>query len=160
MTTSRLYRYLIFLIVIFSLVGLIDSFSIHLKDIVGNSNPSVFQSCDINSILNCETVAHSQAAYLFGVPVSLFGLMFYEAGLILSGLMLLGTKIVSWIYQLVTILILVAFIFSWHLIYVSWFGIGALCPYCLVSDASTTVITICWAILAYKEKFFLVKAKN
>ena len=148
---SRRSTVLISLILLFAAFGLFDSILIHLKEIDALTNPSAFDSCKIGAILDCSAVANSPYSKMFGVPVSLFGILFDQSMLILSITLLAGFKLKRWMWQVTTVIITLAFLFSIRLLIYSYFGIGFLCIYCLVSNISTTGIFIFWNALAYKQ---------
>ena len=93
---------------------------------------SVIQGCDI--------VAMSEYSTIGPLPVSLFGVLFYALMMAIS---------VAWFdmrkpvfFQYLPFLTIPAFLFSLWLIYVMFFKIGALCIYCLLSAATTTILML------------------
>lgn len=139
----------IILMILFGVVDFIDSFIIHLKEIAGSTNPSAFQSCQINSFLDCGVVAKSQYSHILGIPVSLIGILFAEGIILLGIVILFGFKLVQWQKTALSLVIAVALAFSYRLLFVSYFGLGVLCPYCIISNITTTLITISWFVYLY-----------
>jgi len=135
---------LLALITLFAAVGLVDAILVHLKEIASLTDPNAFNSCKINSVLDCSTVARSQYSHIFGFPVSLFGILFYDAILVLTITLLAGFQIRPWQAWVITVIAGISLAFSYWLLYISYFGIGALCPYCLVSDFCSTVVSLSW----------------
>jgi len=93
---------------------------------------SVIQGCDI--------VAMSDYSTIGPLPVSLFGVLFYAFMMAIS---------VGWFdtrkpvfFQYLPFITVPAFLFSMWLIYVMYFLIGALCIYCLLSAATTTILML------------------
>lgn len=137
---------LLVLAAVFAAVGLLDSVLVHLKEIAALTDVSAFGSCTINSLLDCGAVARSAYSHVFGVPVSLFGIMYYTAFLALVITMLSGFRPRPWQMWGVSLLATGSLAFSAWLLYISYYGIGALCPYCLVSDASSAIVCVAWLI--------------
>jgi uncharacterized membrane protein len=83
----------------------------------------------------CETVQRSAYAEIFGVPVAAFGLagyvMIFAGSLAPGDAARLGQAAVA----------LTAFAFSTYLVCVQVLVIGALCDWCLASDAVATAVT-------------------
>ena len=134
------------LLVIFALAGLIDSTLIHLKEIVAKTDPNAFASCSTDGILNCASVAASKYSHLLGIPVSLIGIWFYEASLILGIVLIMGLPLKRIHYILLTLGIAGSLTFSLYLLFMSYFGVGSLCRYCLISNATTLGISITWLV--------------
>lgn len=153
-TSTRFTKMLLAYIIIFAAVGLWDAFSIHLKEIEGATNPNVFKACNLNSILDCGTVARSKASQFLGVPVSLFGVLFYQASLFLGACLALEFPILSrrWLLWSINLVMATALLFSFRLLYISWFGLGVLCPYCLTSNLSTLIVVVSWFLFVLTKK--------
>lgn len=77
----------------------------------------------------CETVQSSQYSELMGVPVSLLGLACYVALFVTALLRSENARLAH------TALALTAAVFSTYLLYVQIELIGAVCQWCLASDA-------------------------
>lgn len=136
------------LVLLFALVGFIDSSLVHLKEIAAHSDPDAFASCSINAQFNCATVASSRYANLLGLPVSQIGMYFYEAAAIIAAVLLLGWKPSRTIVGLLTLAVTGGLLFSFYLLYMSYFGIGSLCIYCLISNVSTLGVVVGWLVFA------------
>lgn len=130
----------------FGVVDFIDSFIIHLKEIASTKDPSVLASCKIGSLLDCGAVVNSSYSHLFGVPVSLIGIIFAEAIFLLAVILLLGFTLEKWMKWVLSIILVCALSFSLYLLAMSYFGLGVFCPYCLVSNVSTLMITVGWFV--------------
>jgi uncharacterized membrane protein len=145
---TRSQKAALILFILFGVVGLVDSSLIHLKEIASLTTPDAFASCKINELLDCGAVARSHYSHLFGIPVSQLGMYFYEAVAVLGICLAFGFKLLRWQVIGLSLLMLGALFFSYNLLFVSYFGIGALCIYCLVSNLSTTVVVISWIVFA------------
>jgi uncharacterized membrane protein len=82
----------------------------------------------------CETVQSSEYATVAGIPVALLGLLAY-AVLFATALAAADTT-----RTLGAAVALTAFVFSSYLLFVQVAIIGAVCDWCVVSDAITTVL--------------------
>jgi uncharacterized membrane protein len=127
-----------------ALVGFLDSTIIHIKEFQSQTDPSALAGCRLNSYLDCARVTESVYSKLFGIPVSLWGMVFYQGMLLLALALLLGLPRYPWLLRLATAVVLPASVFSFYLLYMSWAGLGVFCPYCLVSNLSTTGILLAW----------------
>lgn len=137
----------------FGVVDFIDSFLIHLKEIASLKDPSVLTSCKIGSLLDCGAVVNSSYSHLFGIPVSLIGIIFAEAIFLLSIILLFSFSLKKWMKWILSLILVCALSFSCYLIFMSYFGLGVFCPYCLVSNVSTLMITMSWlAYLKFNNK--------
>ena len=105
----------------------------------------VFQEvagCPTSGPINCQTVLDSSYAKVFGVPLSLFGLLAYAAiaALALVPQLLksperkeLRTDADNWTWLLIFSGTIAMVIFSGYLVYLMSFKINAFCIYCLAS---------------------------
>jgi uncharacterized membrane protein len=91
----------------------------------------------------CETVQSSPYAEVLGVPVALLGLAAYS---LLVATALPRSEAALFVH---TVLALAAVVFSLYLFYVQVELIGAICDWCLVSDAIVSVLAIL-ALLRYR----------
>lgn len=93
---------------------------------------SVIQGCDI--------VAISEYSTIGPLPVSLFGVLFYAFMMAISVAWFDMRKAVF--FRHLPFITIPAFLFSMWLIYVMYFIINALCIYCLLSAATTTLLML------------------
>jgi uncharacterized membrane protein len=95
------------------------------------------------SLGSCETVQTSRWATLFGVPVAMWGVVFY--GVVLAvclaglGATLADSKRVS---QLLVVMSATGVLFSLWLTYLELFVIHAICMYCVVSAVLVTALFV------------------
>ncbi len=82
--------------------------------------------CDFNSFFNCDAATHSKAATLFGVPISLFGLLL--GMLLLMGLPIKSARYEATLHHILYINAIGCFI----LLVYSLVALGSLCPFCTV----------------------------
>lgn len=120
-------------ILLFSLVGMLDSGFLTYKHYTGGS-----LSC---SLLNgCDLVTTSRYSTILGTPISLFGLIFYVIIFVTSLMVLERQK-----YRLLPMMIILsagALAFSGYLIYLQAFVLHAFCLYCLGSAISSLFIFV------------------
>ena len=116
-----------------SLLGFIDATYLTLEHFLGK-----IPTCFV--VNGCERVLTSVYSQIFGVPLALFGSIFYLSILVLSFVYAEFKKEKFWIW-----LMLVSFVgfgASTAFIYIQLFILRAFCFYCLVSAASSTTIFI------------------
>lgn len=109
--------------------------------------------CVESGPFNCNVVLNSQYSELSGVPIAYLGFGVYA----LIGLIMLLEGKLAFLKQYGSLLIfgigLFAWLFSMWLVYVQFFLLEALCPWCLSHEANFTLlfITIAWRV--YRELF-------
>ncbi|MFH1276387.1 MAG: vitamin K epoxide reductase family protein [Candidatus Woesearchaeota archaeon] len=116
--------------------------------------------CDINDTISCSTVSNSPYSEMFGIPVSIFGLIGYTLFALSSFFLREKPKWLkegSFAKKLFSIgsiysLSLIALIFSLYLTYHEIFTIKAICILCILSQ----IIILIIAGLGYslKKKFY------
>lgn len=114
-------------------IGLLTSVYLYLADV-----SIVPLGCTLSS---CEKVNTSEYAYFFGIPLALFGVVFY-----------LGTIIVLYLkkYNLFFLAGIIGLLTSIYLTSVEAFILHAFCQWCLLS----AWVTVCIFILSFKMKNF------
>jgi uncharacterized membrane protein len=117
---------------IVSLIGLADSIYLTDENVTGRS-----VICTI--VAGCSEVLSSRYAVVAGVPLAAVGAAAYFSVFSLATLAAFGYRFAS---GLLTILVLLMFLFSLWLIYLQAFVIHAFCQFCLLSAAVTTALTV------------------
>jgi uncharacterized membrane protein len=130
---------------IVALLGLVDAAYLTYTRFLNIAPP-----CSLSILSGCAAVARSSYSVVFGVPLSLFGMIFYAAALAL-GLFLLCKKNLLASKLLVVFSVLGA-ISSVYFLYLQAFVIQAFCIYCVFSAICSFVL---FAISVY-----LFKAKD
>ena len=149
-STTRIQTLWLVVIALACAAGLIDSLLIHIKEVAtAGGDTHALASCSINSFINCTTVAQSKYAYFLKIPVAVLGIMFYVAALTTTTGLLFGFPLQKWQRELISVIVIGGLVFSLRLLFYSYFAIGSLCPYCLVSDFTSLVILIFWLLYAY-----------
>lgn len=85
----------------------------------------------------CETVTTSKYATLFGIPIALFGSLYYLTSFFLLFLYREGIKGVLNLFAALTVL---AFLITLYLLYLQIFVLEALCLFCLGSATTSTLL--------------------
>jgi len=118
-------------ILVLSLVGFADSAYLTVKHFTGGPlNCSVFHEC--------EKVTTSPYATVGGVPLALLGASYYLVVFLLTMAYVdLGKSgLLRWTSRLT----LVGFLASIYFVYLQLFVIRAICPYCMISAAASTLL--------------------
>jgi uncharacterized membrane protein len=119
-------------------IGFLDSVYLTAKRFLGGPIPCfVFTGCD--------TVSQSPYALLFGVPLSVIGILYYLTviGIVLFYFESGRTELM----KLFCALSAIGFVSSAYFIYLQAFVIKAFCFYCVLSAISSTVLFILGIIL-------------
>ena len=89
-------------------------------------------ACNINSQINCDDVARSDYAEIFGIPLAMWGVSFFLMLLVMAGLGLKAKEEKGWLESFLTIYILTAsgVLVSIILAGISFFDLNVLCPTC------------------------------
>jgi uncharacterized membrane protein len=128
--------------VISGALGLLASFVLSIDALKLAADPNADLGCNVNAAISCGTVALSPEATLFGFPNAFLGIA-AEAVVITVAVAVLGRVVFPrWFMLGAQAIYTLGFLFAWWLFFVSYFGIGALCPWCLLITVTTTLV---WA---------------
>ena len=134
-----------------NLIGFLDSFYLTVKHYLNSPlNCSVLAGCD--------KVTASAYSSIYGIPVSLLGVIFYILLFILFFTFLfLPVQNLAKKQKIVRFIVFAGFlgvVFSAWLLFLQIFIIKALCLYCIISDTAAAIIFVLSLILffRYKEK--------
>jgi uncharacterized membrane protein len=123
-----------------AILSLIAAFVLSVEAVELARNPAAALSCNINSVINCGTVAIHPSAHLFGFPNSFLGLLAEPVVITVAVAGLGGVRFTRKFMFTAQICYTLGFIFAYYLLYTSTFDIGALCPWCLLVTLSTTLV--------------------
>lgn len=123
-----------------SLLSLLASFVLSVEAIELAKNPDAKLSCDISSVISCGTVNSHPSAHLFGFPNAFLGLMAEPVVITVAIAGLSGVRFGRKFMFAAQIGYTLGFIFAYYLLYMSYFVIGALCPWCLLVTLTTTLV--------------------
>lgn len=116
-----------------AIVGILDAGYLTLKHFTGGTLP-----CAVGG--NCEYVTTSSFSTLFGIPISLFGLLYYLTFAIISA-RFLDTKN-NRNLLILSYLSFSGFVVSLFLLGVQAFVLNAYCLYCLLSATLSTLLFV------------------
>lgn len=123
-----------------SLLSLTASFVLSVDAVELARNPDAALSCNVNSVLSCATVNNHPTAHLLGFPNAFIGLMAEPVVITVAIAGLSGVKFGRKFMFAAQIGYTLGFIFAYYLFFVSYFIIGALCPWCLLVTLTTTLV--------------------
>lgn len=140
-TKKRSDNYWIFAsMLIGSLLSLLASFVLSVDAFELAKNPEAKLSCDVSSVVSCATVNNHPSARLFGFPNAFLGLIAEPVVITVAIAGLSGVKFGRKFMFAAQIGYTLGFIFAYYLLYMSYFIIGALCPWCLLVTLTTTLV--------------------
>lgn len=123
------------IVLVLSFCGLSDS--IYLTQNEASNTPLI---CNVNNLSDCNIVAASQYAHLFGIPLAEYGVVFYGGIFILAALELaLFNRLLRRILQGVSF---IGIVVSLYFTFIEIFVIRALCIYCIISALIAFLIFI------------------
>ncbi|MCK9345182.1 MAG: vitamin K epoxide reductase family protein [Candidatus Pacebacteria bacterium] len=140
---GQLPNWIIWAIIALALIGFTDSAFLLAKRLSGTPIP-----CFITS--GCDEVSKSPLSVLFGVPLSLWGVVFY-LGIGFLTLLYIDTKNLL-VAKLIPLATTAGFLSSCYFIYVQKFLIGAFCVYCLLSALVSTLLFLLGIVVWKKLK--------
>jgi uncharacterized membrane protein len=120
--------------------SLIASFVLSIDAVRLAEDPGTALSCNINTVISCGTVATSWQAQLLGFPNAFLGLAAEPVVITIAVASLGGVRFPRWFMTAAQVVYSIGVVFAYWLFYQSMFHIGALCPWCLLVTASTTLV--------------------
>ncbi len=123
-----------------ALLSLLAAFVLSVEAIQLAKNPDAELSCSVNVVLNCATVAKHPSAELLGFPNSFFGLMAEPVVITVAIAGLAGIAFPRRFMFWAQIGYTLGFAFALFLFFMSYFVIGALCPWCLLVTITTAFV--------------------
>jgi uncharacterized membrane protein len=121
-------------------LSLTASFVLSVDALLLAKNPGTTLSCNINSVISCGTVAASWQAHLFGFPNAFLGLIAEPVVITIAVASLGGVRFPRWFMLAAQVVYTAGVVFAYWLFYQSMVFIHALCPWCLLVTASTTLV--------------------
>ncbi len=126
-----------------SFLGILDAGYLTWEHLSG-----VIPPCGTGIFADCGKVLSSSYAYILGIPLAAFGLVFYVTEFMLA----LFSFRWAWPKRLLVLTTAGGFLFSLYLVSLMVFVIQALCLYCLLSAIISTVLFFIVQILFWKER--------
>lgn len=133
-------RWIFATMLIGALLSLLASFVLSVEAVELARNPNAVLSCSVNIVLNCATVGIHPSASLWGFPNSFLGLIAEPVVITVAIAGLAGIKFPRRFMFVAQIGYTLGLIFAYYLFYTSMFVIQALCPWCLLVTATTTLV--------------------
>lgn len=113
-----------------SAFGLLDAGYLTFKHYLGGIPPCTLRGCEV--------VLTSPQSEIMGIPVALFGLLYYATVLLLSLAYIISKK--ESVLRYAAYFTPVGFISSVYFVYLQLFVINAICLYCMASAATSTIL--------------------
>ena len=129
---STLYRTSI---IVLTSLGLIDA--LYLSDMALTGSEL---ACSIAGLDGCNVVAQSVYSKFLGIPLALYGVIFYS--LLLLAIVVSIYRISAATRRLVFLVALAGALFSTYFMYLQFFVINALCIYCMGSALVAYILAI------------------
>lgn len=125
-----------------SILSLTASLVLSIEAISLAKDPLATFSCDISAKISCSQVGASWQANLFGWPNAFLGLIAEPVVITLAVAALGGVRFPRWFMLAAQAVYTIGFGFALWLFYEAYFQIGALCPWCLLVTATTTLVFV------------------
>jgi uncharacterized membrane protein len=126
-----------------ALLGLLDSIYLTYTRLLGITPP-----CGVSIFSGCAVVARSSYSVLLGIPLSVYGIVFYGFALLLS--IVLMYKEVLYGKELLLVSATAGLVSSAYFVYVQVYIIKALCIYCVFSALCALILFIL-SVITYKK---------
>lgn len=127
---------------IVSALGLLDASYLTYKHYLGGVPP-----CTIHG---CEVVLTSAQSEFMGIPIALFGALYYIVILLLSLAYLVSKK--ETVLRYAAYFTPAGFLASAYFVYLQLFVINAICLYCMASATTSTILFILGAYVVIKTR--------
>ena len=129
--SQEIPNWITILFLLFSFAGFVDATYLTIAHFA-----NVIVPCSLTS--GCETVLTSSYSEIFGIPIALFGALYYLTVFALA-LLYLDTK-KAWAIRLLVMLSGMGFVISLLLLHIQVFVIHSICVYCVGSAISSTLL--------------------
>ena len=142
------------------LAGMLASFSLTAEKFHLLENPDYQLSCSLSPIVSCESSLSAPLGNLFGVPVTLFGMMAFTALAVFGVLLASGAKFKRWVWLCAQAAALGGLVWIVSFITYSLTVSGKICPWCFLVWLG--VIATVWGVTIYNFRegnFGQVKGK-
>ena len=146
-------------VLIFASIGLLTSFVLSVEAVTLAANPSAELSCSLNAVVNCAAVGSDPSASVFGFPNAFVGMMAFPVLIALAVAALMGAKLPKPFVFGGFLGACVGILFAGWMLYMSFFVIQILCPWCLTLDAAMIGLFIAMLRVAINENVLPVSKK-
>lgn len=121
-------------------LSLLASFVLSIDAVKLAADPQTALSCNVNAVISCGTVGASWQAHLLGFPNAFLGLVAEPVVITIAVASLAGVVFPRGFMLAAQIVYTIGVGFAYWLFFQAMFGIGALCPWCLLVTLSTTLV--------------------
>lgn len=128
--------------IVAGVIGWFASFELLTEFIKVLKDPEYVPNCSVSILVTCGPNMGSWQGSVFGFSNTIIGVSAFMAPLIIGVALLAGARFAPWFWWAYQAGLLFAFGFIYWLSYQSIFGLGTLCPWCLVVWA--VVIPLWW----------------
>lgn len=125
-----------------SISGFYSAFIISWERLQLLLNPLYTPGCSINIWIDCGKVMQSTYATMFGFPNSWLGLIGWPMAWLTVIYLLMHKEINQAFIRLCMFITIPAVIISYIWTYLAFFEIGAVCPWCILSCISATIVML------------------
>jgi uncharacterized membrane protein len=130
---ARIHWFYAALIIVLGALGWWAAFNLTMDKFLVLENPKANLSCSINVFVECKTNLKSWQGSLFGFPNPLIGLSAFIAPIAVGTSLLAGARFRNWFWILFNIGLLGAFVFCAWLMTQSFFVLGTICLWCVLT---------------------------
>jgi len=137
---TRDNRWIFTTMLVGAVASLIAAFALSVDAVELAKDSNAQLSCSVNVVLNCGTVNKHPSAFLFGFPNSFIGLITEPIVITVAIAGLAGVRFPRLFMATAQFFYTIGLIFAYILFGISFFVIGALCPWCLLVTLTTTMV--------------------
>jgi len=123
-----------------SVASLVASFVLSVDALRLAENPNLDLGCNLNTVINCGTVANSWQSSLLGFPNAFLGMVTEPVVITVAVASLAGVRFPRWFMLAAQVVYTIGLAFAYWLFHQAMFEIGALCPWCLLVTLATTLV--------------------
>jgi uncharacterized membrane protein len=135
-----------YVILALGLVGLIDSFFLVIEYFAALETGGAPTPCSPSSMVSCTKTVQGEWARLLGVPNPLFGMMWYGMATMYGLSRVLGSEFSRSMRMVIAVLGVLGLIFSYALYFGSVIWLRGVCPFCLLSTFSSSIIGLAFVL--------------
>lgn len=123
-------------------LGLVAALVLSIEAITLAGDPNAALSCNVSETISCTKVGISWQANVLGFPNSFLGLIAEPVVITVAIAGLAGVRFPRWFMNTAMVFYSIGLAFAYWLFYEAYFDIGALCPWCLLVTATTTLVFV------------------
>lgn len=138
---SRSLAFAVFTIVA-GAIGWFASFELLTEYVKTLKDPAYVPNCAVSVLVTCGPNMGSWQGSLFGFSNTIIGVSAFMAPIIVGVALIAGVRFPRWFWAVYRIGLAAGFVFICWLAYQSVFGLGTLCPWCMV--VWTVMIPLFW----------------